>query len=431
MSLLRKKVVLDTNILLDNPEVLSRNDLEFILPYVVLAELDKLKRNPDLSYTARNSIKLIMEGYKKGTVTIIGVPTDLETNDEKIVQTAKDTGSLLWSRDIGAKVIALTKGVELFEDDVQEYDKSYIGYRYLEVPQEWYYNFICKVNEAQHPEVEVPLEDLLKDNPISINEYIIFKPNDGSLNSIIFRKSVEKFVHVSSSNKMFRTLSKEGRKVDIEFLSDEQVCAFDAVFNTDTPMACVMGTVGAAKTLISTLAALCRVAGNHANKKYSKILVSRPNLPVNKAWSIGYVKGDADEKMKHWLSGFTSNLEFLFNRTQEDYEKDTAGLVWKEFFQPTALEAIQGASFNGKIFILDEAQLLDVPTLKQVMTRCANGSKLVIILDPEQNYGAFRGNEGYKKLLPHAKNNPLISFVNLQNIYRSELTAMVNDIFKN
>jgi len=135
--------------------------------------------------------------------------------------------------------------------------------------------------------------------------------------------------------------------------------------------------------------------------------------------------------MKHWLSGFTSNLSFLFNHTQEDYEKNTGDLVWKEFFEPVALEAIQGASFNGKIFILDEAQLLDMDTLKQAMTRCANGSKLVIILDPKQNYGAFRGNEGYKKLLPHVKDNKLISFVNLQNIYRSELTSLVNDIFKN
>lgn len=427
-----QKVTVDTNVLLDNPDILLRQDIDFVVPYVVLAELDKLKRQQDLSFSARNAIKSIMKGYKDGTIRVVGIPNDLQTNDEKIVETAKEEDSLLWSRDVGANVIALTKSVGLFEDDIQEYDKEYTGMRELIVPQEWYYDFICKVNDAQHAEVEVPLEELLQGNPININEYVVFKPNDESLNSIIFRKTTEKFVHVSSSNKIFKTLSKDGRKVDIEFLSDEQVCAFDAVFNTDTPLCIIQGRVGSSKTLISTLAALCRVAGTHANQRYSKIIVSRPNIPVNKQWSIGYVKGDADEKMKHWLSGFTSNLEFLYDsRHSSDDGKDRPSeIVWKEYFQPQALEAIQGASFNGKILVLDETQLVDVDTLQQVMTRTANGSKLVLLLDPNQTYGANRGNEGYKRILPHVKGNPLVSYVNLQNIYRSELTAFVAEIFK-
>lgn len=64
------------------------------------------------------------------------------------------------------------------------------------------------------------------------------------------------------------------------------------------------------------------------------------------------------------------------------------------------------------------------------MSRVATGSKLVLILDPSQTYGANRGNEGYKKLLPHCKGNDFISFIELQHIQRSELTKLVDDIFK-
>jgi predicted ribonuclease YlaK len=719
------KVVIDTNILLDNPEVLQRTDIEIVVPYVVLSELDKLKRNPELSFSARSAIKNLLQLYKEGKLQIVGVPEVLETNDEKIVQEAVKCNAKLWSRDGGANVIALTKGVEQFEEYVSDYDKSYIGYRYLETPDELYYHLINMNNELQIPEVEEPLKDILDKDPISINEYVVFRPSDGSENIKIFRKTTDKFVHVSDSRKIFKQLSKEGRRVDIDFLHPEQAMAFDAVFNTDTPLAVIQGSVGSSKSLMATLGALCRVGGTHANKKYSQILVTRPTMPTHRQWEIGFVPGTAEEKMSHWLAGFTSNIEFLFNHTQEDYEKEVAKTVFKEYFQPIALDSIQGSSFNGKILLVDECyhpsteiltengwyrfdelpkdlkvlqvnqdtgvgtfvepiryvqkpysgtlvhfksdtsidlmvtpqhdfltyrdgkprkvkaekvakgnknfvlsaprnasntvapltpyerlviatqavggtpntkriaksdpisfsfskdrkiqellcicsdgilgentkekgnlwdtftlsnlsqpkakaiiaeamkwgglihpqkpisggyttcskdqadfiqavaiiagypsrvsilpgnkspntvyrvfiqftqdthttqyydinnvpytgdvycvtvpdgnilvrgkgkavvcgncQLLDVDTLKQVMTRTANGSKLVLILDVNQAYGAWRGREGYKKLLPHLKNNPLVSYVNLQNIYRSELTSFVNDIFK-
>lgn len=424
------KVVIDTNVLLDNPEVLQRTDIEIVVPYVVLSELDKLKRNPELSFSARSAIKNLLALYKEGKLQIVGVPEVLETNDEKIVQEAVKCGAKLWSRDGGANVIALTKGVEQFEEYVSDYDKSYIGYRYLETPDELYYHLINMNNELQIPEVEEPLKDILDKDPININEYVVFHPSDGSENIKIFRKALDKYVHVSDSRKVFKQLSKDGRRVDIDFLHPEQAMAFDAVFNTDTPLAVIQGSVGSSKSLMATLGALCRVGGTHANKKYSQILVTRPTMPTHRQWEIGFVPGTAEEKMSHWLAGFTSNIEFLFNHTQEDYEKEVAKTVFKEYFQPISLDSIQGSSFNGKILILDEGQLLDVDTLKQVMTRTASGSKLVLIMDPQQAYGAWRGREGYKKLLPHLKNNPLVSYVNLQNIYRSELTSFVNDIFK-
>ena len=84
---------------------------------------------------------------------------------------------------------------------------------------------------------------------------------------------------------------------------------------------------------------------------------------------------------------------------------------------------------NGKVAIAGNCQLLDTNTLRQIMSRVAVGSKLVLILDPSQTYGANRGNEGYKKLLPHCKGNKHISFIELQHIQRSELTKVVDEIF--
>ena len=428
----KQKVVFDTNILLDNPEALLRDDIEIVLPYITLAELDKLKRNPDLSFPARKAIKLIKEQFVGGKLKVVDIPKNIETNDEKIVKAAKDNNCKLYSNDVGASVIALFNDVELFNNDKIEYDDKYIGYRYLQVSDEIYYNMLNKVNELQHPELDEVLEEQLKENPIALNEYVIFTPEDGSANLRIFKRTVDNYSFVPDGNKNFKGISdtSTGRKLQFGFLHPEQAIAFDAVFNTDTPLAVIHGKIGSGKTLISMLGALARVGGNKSHRVYDKILLTRPNRPISKAYELGFMPGDLNAKMSQWLAGFTSNLEFLFNHTLEDVNNEVAKKVFDEYFQPIAIESIQGFSYNKKIMIVDEAQLLDVDALRQVMSRSANGSKLVLVMDTKQTYGANRGNEGYKKLFPHLKNNRLVSFVNLQNIQRSELTSFVNDIFE-
>jgi hypothetical protein len=78
-------------------------------------------------------------------------------------------------------------------------------------------------------------------------------------------------------------------------------------------------------------------------------------------------------------------------------------------------------SLSSTIFI----KLLRFPT--NLFIRC---SKLILILDVNQTYGANRGFEGFKKLLPNCKGNKFISFIELQHIQRSELTKLVDEIFK-
>lgn len=424
------KVVIDTNIILSNPDVILRDDIEIILPYVVLRELDGLKRNPDLNYSARSAIKNIKAQYLLGKLVITDVPSKLETNDELIVQTAKDNNASIYTDDIGAQVVALSNFVDVFDDTFVEFDKNYIGYRYLTVPSDFYYHVLNMVNNLQHPEVEEVISELIKDNPIAINEAVIFSPDDGSLNYKIFRKRVSDFSHISESSKVFRGLNKEGRKIDFNFLHPEQAIAFDCVFNSDTPLAVVSGKIGSGKTILSTLAALSRVVGTHANRKYNSILLTRPNTPISKEYAIGFLPGDTDSKLAPWLGGVITNLQFLFEHNQEDREKEVAKTLFKECMEAVAIESIQGASYNSHIFLVDEGQLLSKNALRQIMSRIASGSKLVLVLDAEQTYGANRGNEGWKTLLPHMKNSPLVSYIDLQHIQRSKLTSFVNDIFK-
>ena len=56
-------ILIDTNLLLDDPTVIFKLTLEYdkiVIPITVLKELDKHKFNPDLSYSARQAINAIL-----------------------------------------------------------------------------------------------------------------------------------------------------------------------------------------------------------------------------------------------------------------------------------------------------------------------------------------------------------------------------------
>lgn len=413
------RIVVDTNCLLDNPELLLDGN-SYAISYTTLQELDKLKSNQDLSYPARMAIKVIYGLFRDGSIEILNVPEDNLTNDEKIVQDTKDIDGLLMSQDIGALVVAKAKGVETVDLHATiEYDKSFKGYYEVHVPDKFYYSLTQ--NEYQHCEIE---EKLCTTFPI--NSYLVLYPAEVGTNYLVFRKVEESFKLVAPGTK--HTLKQAG--IGIEWLHPEQLVAFDCVFNDDSKLAVVTGKIGSSKTLMSMCGALSRVCGSHKNKKYDKILVTRPNIPINRSYQLGFMPGNLEEKMSGWLAPIKTNLQFLYETTQKDRENEEATKIYSEYFEAMPIESIQGASYHNKILLVDEAQLLDSNTLRQIMSRVAEGSKLVLILDPSQTYGANRGMEGYKKLLPHCKGNKHISFVELQHIQRSELTKVVDEIFK-
>ena len=413
------KTVIDTNVILDNPDILLESN-DYAISYVTLQEIDKLKSNQELNYAARTAIKVIWEKLNGNTLEILNVPTKNTTNDELIVQDAKDINGYIMSNDIGALVVAKSKGVKTFNPNSigKEYDRTYKGYYEIIVPEKLFYSFTDNTIELEH------LVEFFKEVP-PINSYTVIHTEDNSENYIVVKRTEEIYNLVHKTSKDLKTAG-----VKINWLHPEQLIAFDCVTNKDTKLAVITGKVGTSKTLMSLCGAIATTFGRKTNKLYNKILVTRPNIPINRQFELGFRPGALEDKMDEWLAPFKTNLQFLFETNQESVREEKAKAIYDEYFQALPIESIQGASIHNSIIIVDEAQLLDVNTLRQVMSRIANGSKLVLIMDPKQTYGANRGMEGYKKLLPHCKNNKHISFVELQHIQRSELTKVVDEIFE-
>jgi len=415
------RITPDTNVLIDSPDILYNSDFEFVIPYVVLSELDGLKKNPDLRVPAQYAIKTLWAVHKDNPdrIKFIDVPTGTTTNDEKIVKSAKDAGTKLLSSDIGANVIAEIMGVPTaYEVEDNTHDKDYIGCREVTLDYKDAANLIG-INELQPDEAELLFGSL------NMNEYVYYLlPNEHDKYAI-WRLERDNRVH------LVRQSIKPYTAAGFNFVPNDpvQACALDAVFDPNTPLTIIEGRLGSGKSLIALVAALARTCGQHQYQSYRKIYLTRPPLPVDKQLQLGFMPGDLDAKMGQWLLGIKSNLKFLYERTKKDQENEEAEKKFTEYFEAVSLESVQGVNFHDSILLVDEYQLTSVDTLKQILGRIATGSKVILIGDPAQTYGANRGREGYKKLAPYIKGNPIISYVKMSNIYRSELAEFIEEIF--
>ena len=114
--------------------------------------------------------------------------------------------------------------------------------------------------------------------------------------------------------------------------------------------------------------------------KYKKLLIARPVVPMGK--DIGYLPGEKEEKLRPWMQPIYDNLEYLFDTKKSgDIDKILMGLG---SIQVEALTYIRGRSIPGQFIIIDEAQNLSRHEVKTIVSRVGEGSKIVLMGDPEQ-----------------------------------------------
>lgn len=413
-----KKVVIDTNILLDNPEVLLDKTIIPIIPYVVLSELDGLKRNPDLKRSAQSAIKLIYDGMKTGDIEIPGVPTSYETNDEKIVKSAKKLEVPLMTDDIGARAVALARHVEVIDTLDENIDYDYSGYTIVKGDLNYEQNMV-QIKELMVEEIEHMFEVTLKENEYLIIDRIVEKDD-------IWIKSGDTVRRISQSMKPF----KDAGVMDTP-LDSIQMCALDAIFDPTVPLTVIDGKLGTGKTMLTLMSALATTIGQKRYSFYERILVTRPPISTNKSLQLGFLPGTLEEKMGDWMGGIKSNLKFLLEKNDKDKREEKATKAFEDYFEMINIDSIQGTSLHNTILLVDEYQLLDTDTLKLVLSRISEGSKVVLIGDTQgQTYGVNRANEGFKVLYKHLGNAPEFNYIKLENIYRSKLAKFVEEIFE-
>jgi PhoH-like ATPase len=387
--MVRKTFVLDTNVLLHDPDAIQKFvNHDVVLPIVVLEELDKMKRFTDeLGKNARQVIRFIdslkgnlFEGIEieNGVRFSLfvdhvledqkGFPLSLEDTKNRVLYAAhvlKLKGLsvvILVSKDFVLRVRAESIGIEAqdYESLKESYDALYRGLRRVALSKQEIDNFVTKGS------ITLPDAELLP------NEYCHFTSEE---RSTALGKYNERKKRVEPIHPLTRDIW------GIRPLNDEQRCAIDLLLRDDVQLVTLVGQAGTGKTLLALTCGLRKVFDEGV---YKRILVSRPIMPLGR--DIGYLPGTKEEKIYHWMQPIYDNLEFLCEETSgaENGRETKQWIMESEKIEMEAVTFIRGRSLARTYIIIDEAQNLTPHEIKTIVSRAGQGTKVVLTGDPTQ-----------------------------------------------
>ncbi len=434
----RKSFVIDTNVLLHDPEAIKRfKDNDVIIPLVVLEELDSMKRLSDeLGKNARYVMRYIdsLKSLGKGDLSsgipiengiVVKVNLDLKSPEKKafplpldritnkILMTAfvlKEVAEnvVLVSKDFVTRVKAEAIGLEAedYENLKFSYDKMYRGYRKVEVTK--------REIDLFFKDGGIPVD--AKD--YSPNEYCVMTSPEQS-------SAVCKF---NPETKRLEPLIKLSRDIwGIHPLNVEQKCALDLLLRDDIKLVTLIGPAGTGKTLMALAVGLKKVLDDNV---YTKILVSRPIIPLGK--DIGYLPGTKEEKLYHWMQPIYDNLEFLCSSSTGSTNGPDAQqwIVESKKLEMEAVTYIRGRSLPKMYIIIDEAQNLTPHEVKTIISRAGKGTKVILTGDPTQIDNPYldKDSNALTYVVGRMRDYPTFGHIFLDRTERSELAAIAAEI---
>lgn len=432
---MRKTFVLDTNVLLHNPEsIMMFSDNVVVLPMTVIEELDGFKTHSDeLGRNARQVIraldKLRLQGslrtgvnLENGGLIKIVVGRELHEHhtglekkyaDNRILTVAyhlhcelHDKGGkvIFVSKDINCRIKASALGVEVqdFESQKINSDLLYTGLRTIEQSPK----FINDLFQHKTAQLDVDLFP---------NEFVLLQDTANEKHTALARADEKNKIVLLSSSESCSGIKPRNR---------EQHCALDLLLNEKIQIVTLVGGAGTGKTLLALAAALDLLFNKN---KFNKILVTRPIIPLGK--DLGFLPGSKDNKMALWMQPIFDNLAYLFSAANST---DTASakrkidkLLSDGDLELEALTYIRGRSIPQQYIIIDEAQNLTPHEVKTIISRAGEGSKMVLTGDPEQIDNPYLDAEsnGLSYAVERLKNSALHGHITLRKSERSNLAG--------
>jgi PhoH-like ATPase len=184
----------------------------------------------------------------------------------------------------------------------------------------------------------------------------------------------------------------------------------------------MMGVAGSGKTFLALAAALEQVL---ELGRYRRVSVYRPLVAVGRQ-EVGYLPGDLDEKLAPWMAAVHDNLHALFSDAGVDGARGAVEeLMNRGELELAAVTYLRGRSITDEIVIIDEAQNLELSTLKVILTRMARDSKVIFCGDLTQVDNPYISPYGgMAALIERFRGAPLFGHVMLEKTVRSPLAEM-------
>lgn len=446
---MKKNYVLDTNVLLHDPRAIFKfEDNDVIVPIFVIEEVDQFKREGSERGRNARTVSRLLDEQRAGEASLAkGVPLDgggslriwipekrtslalgLDKNsqDNAILQTALDVRdndkakpTVFVTMDVNLRIRADAVGIHTETYENQRVDDEALEQPFLEI-------------EVPEPDVDAFYRDGRVAAPSSPGLYA---------NAAVFLKASGREDHTAlgrfeagrdGAAGQFTALRvpREG-VLGVRPRNREQSFALDVLLDDSIALVTLLGKAGTGKTLLAIAAGLKRSTEDNA---YTRLVVSRPIMPMGR--DIGFLPGDVDEKLNPWMQPIYDNLEFLFSNGATGGGKNGRPargfieLLESGTIQVEPLTYIRGRSLPNQYLIVDEAQNLTPHEVKTIITRCGEGTKIVLTGDPQQidNPYVDHASNGLSVVAERFKRESIAAHVVLSKGERSELAELAANL---
>ncbi|HEV2391614.1 MAG TPA: PhoH family protein [Verrucomicrobiae bacterium] len=437
---MKKNYILDTNVLLHDPNSLLKfDDNNVLLPIEVIEEIDRFKReSTELGQNAR-AVSRMLDGFRGAGQLSEGVPLPNGGQLRILFEKFKggQNGHAVFSTDsVDNRILALAFGVKKSQPKDQTVLVSKdINLRIkadaLGLMAEDYENDRVLIKDLYTGmiEVTVPVErmaafrtngelELNGGNTYFPNEYCTLtdqtNPKRTALAKVDLRGT--KLVPIVDCREGVWGIKPRNR---------EQHFAFDALLDDRVKLVTLMGKAGTGKTLLAMAAGLKRTV---LDREFRRLVVARPTISMGK--ELGFLPGSLEEKLAPWMQPIHDALEMLNDLNMGQEHRRSGDLMRSGSIVVEALSYIRGRSIANQFMIIDEAQNLTPLEAKTIITRVGSGTKVVFTGDPYQidNPYVDSSSNGFNYVVSRFRAEPIAAHIELAKGERSELAELAANI---
>lgn len=428
---MRKRYILDTNVLLHDPEAfLYFQDNTVIVPLAVIEEIDNQKKRQDEIGRNARSFSRRLDAFRSQGQLSQGIALhnggrllvelnhqewlrfpqglDPQKYDNRILALACNLTMqggdpvILVTKDLNLRIKADVLGLraEDFSSDKIAYSELYGGVEEITRPSEDLERFYSQGG--------LPWEGDPQPCPHAF--FVLRGAGNPSQSALCryFDRAMHPLVHDRTPIWGVKARNKEQRFAQ-ELLLDDTI-----------KVVTLVGSAGTGKTLFALAAGLEKVI---EQRRYQKFLIMRPIVPMGD--DLGYLPGSKEEKLRPWMQPIYDNLEYLFRDAPEPFPL-LDDFLRRGMIEMETLTHIRGRSIPNQFILCDEAQNLTPNMMKAIITRVGEGTKIVFTGDPEQIDHPYldAGGNGLTYLVEKVKDAGITGHVTLVRGERSEVAEL-------
>ncbi|MFE2284136.1 PhoH family protein [Streptomyces sp. NPDC059443] len=425
----RRTYVLDTSVLLADPNAITRfEEHEVVLPIVVITELEAKRHHPELGYFARQALRLldefrVLHGRLDAPIPLGDLGGTLRVELNHSDQSVLPAGFRLGDND--SRILAVARNLQAEGYDVTVVSKDLplrIKASSVGLMAEEYRAELAITDAGWTGMSELALSGEQVD--LLYSEERLYVPEAAELpvhTGLVLQSERGKALGRVTADGNVKLVRGDREAFGLHGRSAEQRIALDLLLDPEIGIISMGGRAGTGKSALALCAGLEAVL---ERRQHQKVMVFRPLYAVG-GQDLGYLPGDASEKMSPWAQAVFDTLSAVAGRAVIEE------VLGRGMLEVLPLTHIRGRSLHDAFVIVDEAQSLERNVLLTVLSRIGANSRVVLTHDVAQRDNLRVGRyDGVVAVVEKLKGHPLFAHITLTRSERSPIAALVTEMLE-